>query len=112
MESDRVMLHALRSLQQVVLRGGDARRISFRAVDEPSGHGNEGLVGYTAIKVEEPHRRSQGTQDTRDGFCWSGGSESYCETIKVGPCQTGDQRGGRPLGLPSAATDLSGVAHY
>jgi hypothetical protein len=38
MGSDRVMLHALRSLQQVVLRGGDVRRISFRAVDEPSGH--------------------------------------------------------------------------
>ena len=47
--SDRVMLHVLRSVQQAMLRGGEARRISFRDIDvEQIGYIYEGLLGYTA----------------------------------------------------------------
>jgi len=61
--SDRVMLHALRSVQQAVLRGGDARRISFREMDvEQIGYIYEGLLGYTAIRVDEPYLGLRGTQ--------------------------------------------------
>lgn len=53
--SDRVMLHALRSVQ-ADLKGGDARRISFRDIDvEQIGYIYEGLLGYTAITVTETH---------------------------------------------------------
>src|SRR3954466_14902602 len=46
--SDRVMLHVLRSVQQAVLKGGEARRISFRDIDvEQIGYIYEGLLGYT-----------------------------------------------------------------
>jgi hypothetical protein len=61
--SDRVMLHTLRSVQQAVLRGGDARRISFRDMDvEQIGYIYEGLLGYTAIRVDEPYLGLRGTQ--------------------------------------------------
>ncbi len=61
--SDRVMLHVLRSVQQAVLRGGDARRISFRDIDvEQIGYIYEGLLGYTAITVDEPYLGLRGTQ--------------------------------------------------
>jgi hypothetical protein len=63
MVSDRVMLHALRSVQQAVLRGGEARRISFRDMDvEQIGYIYEGLLGYTAIRIEEPYLGLRGTQ--------------------------------------------------
>ncbi|MGH3966638.1 MAG: DNA methyltransferase, partial [Mycobacterium sp.] len=52
--SDRVMLHALRSVQQAELKGGEARRISFRDIDvEQIGYIYEGLLGYTAITVNQ-----------------------------------------------------------
>jgi hypothetical protein len=54
--SDRVMLHALRSVQQAVLKGGEARRISFRDIDvEQIGYIYEGLLGYTAVAVDETY---------------------------------------------------------
>jgi hypothetical protein len=60
--SDRVMLHALRSVQQAVLKGGEARRISFRDIDvEQIGYIYEGLLGYTAVAVEEIHVGLRGT---------------------------------------------------
>ncbi|MBX7135187.1 MAG: hypothetical protein K1X67_21170, partial [Fimbriimonadaceae bacterium] len=60
--SDRVMLHILRSVQQAMLRGGEARRISFRDVDvEQIGYIYEGLLGYTAITVNETHLGLRGT---------------------------------------------------
>jgi hypothetical protein len=50
--SDLVMLHVLRSVQVAQLRGGDARRISFRDVDvEQIGYIYEGLLGYTCVHV-------------------------------------------------------------
>ncbi|MCH9732721.1 MAG: SAM-dependent DNA methyltransferase [Actinomycetia bacterium] len=61
--SDRVMLHALRSVQQAVLKGGEARRISFRDIDvEQIGYIYEGLLGYTAITVTETHLGLQGAR--------------------------------------------------
>lgn len=61
--SDRVMLHALRSVQQAVLKGGEARRISFRDIDvEQIGYIYEGLLGYTAVTVTETHLGLQGTR--------------------------------------------------
>jgi hypothetical protein len=60
--SDRVMLHGLRSVQQAVLRGGEARRISFRDIDvEQIGYIYEGLLGYTAITVDETYVGLRGT---------------------------------------------------
>jgi hypothetical protein len=60
--SDRVMLHALRSVQQAVLRGGEARRISFRDIDvEQIGYIYEGLLGYTALAVNETYLGLGGT---------------------------------------------------
>ena len=54
--SDRVMLHVLRSVQQAILRGGEARRISFRDIDvEQIGYIYEGLLGYTAITVNQTY---------------------------------------------------------
>lgn len=54
--SDRVMLHVLRSVQQAMLRGGEARRISFREIDvEQIGYIYEGLLGYTAVTVSETY---------------------------------------------------------
>jgi hypothetical protein len=59
--SDRVMLHVLRSVQQAVLKGGEARRISFRDIDvEQIGYIYEGLLGYTAVTVDEPYLGLQG----------------------------------------------------
>ncbi|MBW4705182.1 Eco57I restriction-modification methylase domain-containing protein [Micromonospora sp. RL09-050-HVF-A] len=50
--SDRVMLHVLRSVQVAQLKGGDARRISFRDVGvEQIGYIYEGLLGYSCIRV-------------------------------------------------------------
>ncbi|MEV6931443.1 SAM-dependent DNA methyltransferase [Dactylosporangium sp. NPDC051485] len=50
--SDRVMLHVLRSVQVAQLKGGDARRISFRDIDvEQIGYIYEGLLGYTCIRT-------------------------------------------------------------
>ncbi|WP_036372942.1 DNA methyltransferase [Mycolicibacterium austroafricanum] len=61
--SDRVMLHALRSVQQAVLKGGEARRISFRDIDvEQIGYIYEGLLGYTAVTVTETHLGLQGAR--------------------------------------------------
>ena len=60
--SDRVMLHVLRSVQQAMLRGGEARRISFRDIDvEQIGYIYEGLLGYTAVTVSETHLGLRGT---------------------------------------------------
>jgi N-6 DNA Methylase len=60
--SDRVMLHALRSVQQAVLKGGEARRIAFRDIDvEQIGYIYEGLLGYTAVAVTETHLGLRGT---------------------------------------------------
>lgn len=61
--SDRVMLHALRSVQLAILKGGEARRISFRDIDvEQIGYIYEGLLGYTAVTVTETHLGLQGTR--------------------------------------------------
>lgn len=52
--SDRVMLHVLRSVQVAQLKGGDARRISFRDIDvEQIGYMYEGLLGYTCSRVSD-----------------------------------------------------------
>lgn len=60
--SDRVMLHVLRSVQQAMLRGGEARRISFRDIDvEQIGYIYEGLLGYTAVTVSETHLGLRGS---------------------------------------------------
>jgi len=54
--SDRVMLHVLRSVQVAQLKGGDARRISFRDIGvEQIGYIYEGLLGYTCTRVDEVH---------------------------------------------------------
>lgn len=61
--SDRVMLHALRSVQQAVLRGNEVRRISFRDIDvEQIGYIYEGLLGYTAVTVGETYLGLQGAR--------------------------------------------------
>ncbi|WP_236747122.1 Eco57I restriction-modification methylase domain-containing protein [Mycobacteroides abscessus] len=60
---DRVMLHALRSVQQAVLRANEVRRISFRDIDvEQIGYIYEGLLGYTAVTVGETYLGLQGTR--------------------------------------------------
>ncbi|MFM9262542.1 DNA methyltransferase [Rhodococcus sp. 5A-K4] len=54
--TDRVMLHVLRSVQLAVLKGGEARQISFRDIDvEQIGYIYEGLLGYTCATVDEVH---------------------------------------------------------
>src|SRR5665811_1927592 len=54
--SDRVMLHVLRSVQLAILKGGEARQISFRDVDvEQIGYIYEGLLGYTCATVSETY---------------------------------------------------------
>ena len=51
--SDRVMLHVLRSVQIAQVKG-EGRQISFRDIDvEQIGYIYEGLLGYTAVQVEE-----------------------------------------------------------
>ena len=56
------MLHVLRSVQQAVLKNGEARRISFRDIDvEQIGYIYEGLLGYTAVTVDEAHLGLRGT---------------------------------------------------
>lgn len=53
--SDRVMLHVLRSVQIAGIKG-EARRISFRDIDvEQIGYIYEGLLGYTAAKVDQTY---------------------------------------------------------
>ena len=48
------MLHLLRSLQYLELHG-EARRLSFRALDiEQIGHVYEGLLDHTAKRATEP----------------------------------------------------------
>ncbi|MGW4502590.1 Eco57I restriction-modification methylase domain-containing protein [Micromonospora sp. NPDC004336] len=65
--SDRVMLHVLRSVQVAELKGGDARRISFRDVDvEQIGYIYEGLLGYSCTWV---------TGDTQVGIVGATGAE-------------------------------------
>ncbi|MER6754917.1 DNA methyltransferase [Micromonospora echinofusca] len=65
--SDRVMLHVLRSVQVAQLKGGDARRISFRDVDvEQIGYIYEGLLGYSCTRV---------TGDTHVGLVGATGAE-------------------------------------
>ncbi|GAB3090294.1 Eco57I restriction-modification methylase domain-containing protein [Micromonospora schwarzwaldensis] len=65
--SDRVMLHVLRSVQVAQLKGGDARRISFRDVDvEQIGYIYEGLLGYSCTRV---------TGDTLVGLVGATGAE-------------------------------------
>jgi hypothetical protein len=60
--SDRVMLHVLCSVQLALLRGGEARRISFRDIDvEQIGYIYEGLLGYTAITADETYLGLRGT---------------------------------------------------
>ncbi|MGA5464446.1 Eco57I restriction-modification methylase domain-containing protein [Mycobacterium sp. NPDC050041] len=71
--SDRVMLHTLRSVQQAVLKGGEARRISFRDIDvEQIGYIYEGLLGYTAVTVAETHLGLQGTRGEEPEITLSG----------------------------------------
>jgi methylase of polypeptide subunit release factors len=54
--SDRVMLHVLRSVQLAQLKAGEARQISFRDIDvEQIGYIYEGLLGYTATRVNETY---------------------------------------------------------
>lgn len=60
--SDRVMLHVLRSVQLAVLKGGEARQISFRDIDvEQIGYIYEGLLGYTCSTVAETYLGLLGT---------------------------------------------------
>ena len=59
--SDRVMLHVLRSVQIADIKG-EARRISFRDIDvEQIGYIYEGLLGYTANKVDQTYVGLRGT---------------------------------------------------
>ncbi len=59
--SDRVMLHVLRSVQIADIKG-EARRISFRDIDvEQIGYIYEGLLGYTAKKVDQTYVGLRGT---------------------------------------------------
>lgn len=59
--SDRVMLHVLRSVQIASIKG-EARRISFRDIDvEQIGYIYEGLLGYTARKVDQTYVGLKGT---------------------------------------------------
>ena len=59
--SDRVMLHVLRSVQIAEIKG-EARRISFRDIDvEQIGYIYEGLLGYTAHKVNQTYVGLKGT---------------------------------------------------
>jgi len=59
--SDRVMLHVLRSVQIAHIKG-EARRISFRDIDvEQIGYIYEGLLGYTAAKVDQTYVGLKGT---------------------------------------------------
>ncbi|WP_207210451.1 DNA methyltransferase [Nocardioides zhouii] len=58
---DRVMLHVLRSVQIADIKG-EARRISFRDIDvEQIGYIYEGLLGYTASKVDLAYVGLRGT---------------------------------------------------
>jgi hypothetical protein len=58
---DRVMLHVLRSVQIADIKG-EARHISFRDIDvEQIGYIYEGLLGYTARKVDQTHVGLRGT---------------------------------------------------
>jgi len=60
--SDRVMMHALRSVQQAII-GGEARRISFRDIDvEQIGYIYEGLLGYTAVTVHQTYLGLDGSR--------------------------------------------------
>jgi hypothetical protein len=53
---NRTVLHLLESLQLLKIRGGEPRRLSFRALDvEQIGHVYEGLLDHTAIRVREPY---------------------------------------------------------
>jgi hypothetical protein len=59
--SDRVMLHVLRSVQIADIKG-EARRISFRDIDvEQIGYIYEGLLGYTANRVDQTYVGLKGT---------------------------------------------------
>ena len=84
--SDRVMLHMLRSVQLAVLKGGEARQISFRDIDvEQIGYIYEGLLGYTAVRVDR----------TYVGLRGSGGSEPEIplETLEEMLTRNGDPKG-------------------
>ena len=60
--SDRVMLHVLRAVQIALLKGGEARQISFRDIDvEQIGYIYEGLLGYSVIRVSETYLGLKGT---------------------------------------------------
>ena len=51
---NRTVLHLLRSLQYLEMRG-EARRLSFRRLDiEQIGHVYEGLLDHTARRATEP----------------------------------------------------------
>lgn len=51
--SDRVMWHVLQAVQVARVKGQDARRVSFRAIDvEQIGYVYEGLLGYTCQRAE------------------------------------------------------------
>jgi hypothetical protein len=51
---DRTVLHALEALQYVTL-AGERRRLSFRTLDvEQIGYVYEGLLGYDALRADEP----------------------------------------------------------
>ena len=66
--SDRVMLHVLRSVQQADAQGREARRISFRDIDvEQIGYIYEGLLGYTAVTVDETYLGLQRHRRRRTG---------------------------------------------
>ncbi|NTV65293.1 MAG: restriction endonuclease, partial [Oscillochloris sp.] len=53
--SNRVVLHMLRSLQLLRVRGGEARRLSFRALGvEDIGHVYESLLDHTARRAAAP----------------------------------------------------------
>lgn len=59
--SDRVMLHVLRSVQVAAIKG-EARRVSFRDIDvEQIGYIYEGLLGYTANRVDQTFVGLKGT---------------------------------------------------
>lgn len=59
--SDRVMLHVLRSIQVANVKG-ERRQISFRDIDvEQIGYIYEGLLGYTAGRVDEVYLGLLGT---------------------------------------------------
>ncbi|MEI7768496.1 MAG: type IIL restriction-modification enzyme MmeI, partial [Chloroflexales bacterium] len=85
--SNRVVLHMLRSLQLLRVRGGEARRLSFRALGvEDIGHVYEGLLDHTARRAVEPIL----------GLAGAGGQEPEIPLATLEPFVTQSRKGAEP----------------